>query len=80
VPEGIVAGAIAGVAGGVIGAFVGGCLRTPVAERRPETRWAPAAAAVASVALFAWALQMEGGPEVRAAVTLTEVTPAPSAP
>jgi hypothetical protein len=77
VPEGIVAGVIAGVAGGVIGAFAGGCLRTPVAERRPETRWAPAAAAAASVALFAWALQMNAGPDVRATVTLTEATPAP---
>ena len=77
VPEGIIAGVLAGVAGGVIGGFVGGCLRTPVAERRPETRWAPAAAAVVAVALFAWALQMDAGPGVKATVTLTDVTPPP---
>jgi hypothetical protein len=77
VPEGIIAGVIAGVAGGVIGAFVGGCLRTPVSERRPETRWAPAAAAVATVALFAWALPMNAGPGIKASVTLSDVTPAP---
>ena len=77
VPEGIIAGVLAGVAGGVIGAFVGGCLRTPVAERRPETRWAPAAAAVVAVALFAWALQMNGGPGIKATVTLTDAAPAP---
>jgi hypothetical protein len=77
-PEGIVAGLLAAVAGGVIGACVGGCLRMPVAERRPETRWAPAAAAVVTVALFAWALPMHGGPGVRASVTLTDAAPAPN--
>jgi hypothetical protein len=77
-PEGIIAGVLAGVAGGVIGGFVGGCLRTPVAERWPETRWAPAAGAAVALGLFAWALPMNGGPGVKAAVTLTEVTPAPN--
>jgi hypothetical protein len=77
VPEGIITGVLAGVAGGVIGAYVGGCLRTPVAERLPETRWAPAAAAVVALGLFAWALPMNGGPGVKARVTLTDVTPAP---
>jgi hypothetical protein len=77
-PEGIIAGVLAGVAGGVIGGFVGGCLRTPVAESRPETRWAPAAACVVVLALFAWALQMNGGPGIKGTVTLTDVTPKPN--
>ena len=76
-PEGIVAGVLAGVAGGVIGGFVGGSLRTPVAERHPEARWAPALAAAVAVALFIFAAPMNAGDGVRAEITTRELTPAP---
>src|SRR5215210_1400676 len=74
-PEGIIAGLLAGVAGGVIGGFVGGCLRTAEAERRQEARWAPAAAALVVIGLFAWALPQNAGDPVRASVTLRDLKP-----
>jgi len=77
-PEGIIAGLLAGVAGGVIGGFVGGCLRTAEAERRQEARWAPAAAALVVIGLFAWALPQNAGDPVRASVTLRDLKPPPS--
>jgi hypothetical protein len=72
-PEGIIAGFIAAVAGGVIGGFIGGCLE----ERPPRPRWAPALAALATLGLFAFALQMNGGPGTKATVTLSDAAPPP---
>jgi hypothetical protein len=76
-PEAIVAGLLAAVGGGVIGGFVGGSLRARDLPRSPEPRWAVPAAAVAAVGLFAFALQMNGGPGTRAQVALRDVTPPP---
>ena len=72
-PEGIIAGFIAAVAGGVIGGFIGGALQ----QRPAEPRWAPVAAGVAALALFAFALQMNGGSGTKAAITLSEASPPP---
>jgi hypothetical protein len=76
-PEGIVAGFLAAVAGGVIGGFIGGSLRAPEFRRRPEPRWATPLAAAVAVALCAFALPMNGGPHVRAHITLRDLTPPP---
>jgi hypothetical protein len=72
-PEALIVGPLAALAGGVIGGFVGGSL----VRRPPEIRWAPAAAAVVVIGLFAFALQMNGGPGVKADVTVSQVSPPP---
>ncbi len=77
VPEGIIAGFIAALAGGAIGGFVGGSLRAPEYERNEEARWPVPVAAVAIIALFVFALQMDAGPPTKATFALHEVTPAP---
>ncbi|MFN2616772.1 MAG: hypothetical protein ABR581_06570 [Thermoleophilaceae bacterium] len=76
-PEAIIAGFLAAVAGGVIGGFVGGSLRAPEFRHRPESRWAAPAAAVVVIALFAFALPMNGGPGTRAQISLHDLTPLP---
>jgi hypothetical protein len=72
-PEGVIAGVIAGIAGGVIGGFIGSCLQ----QRAPRPAWAPALAGVAAIGLFAFALQMNGGPGTKATVTLHDASPPP---
>jgi len=76
-PEAIVAGLLAGIAGGVIGGFVGGSLIASEVRRRPEPRWAAPTAALTVVALFAFALPMNGGPPTRATISSRDLSHAP---
>jgi hypothetical protein len=75
-PEAVIAGFVTAVAGGVIGAAIGnGLLPVRPPERLP--RWAPVAAAVALLAVLAYAVPVKDGEALRAAVTLDEVQGAP---
>ena len=71
-PEAAIAGFVAAVAGGVLGGLIG----NGVAPEAPAARasWVPGAvAAVALVAVLAYAVPVTDGDELRASVELTEV-------
>jgi hypothetical protein len=76
-PEGAITGFVAAVAGGVIGAFVGRALLPPDVSARRLPGSAVAAAAVAVVAVVAYALPISSGDPLRAQVSLRELTAPP---
>ncbi|MEA2458192.1 MAG: hypothetical protein QOC95_1164, partial [Thermoleophilaceae bacterium] len=74
IPEGIACALVAGVAGGVLGGFIGRAVTgAGSGERAP--RWAVPAAAVAAVAVIAWAIPMPNGTPPKATITLTQAKP-----
>ena len=76
-PEGAIAGLVAGVAGRVLGGFIGRAIQgRPTVERVP--RWAVPAAALAVIALVAYAIPMPAPKHPpTATVSLTTVKPPP---
>jgi hypothetical protein len=74
IPEGVACAVVAGVAGGVIGGWIGRSVSdVPVTEKLP--RWVVPAAAVAAVAVIAWAIPMPNGNPPKATLSLV---PAPN--
>jgi hypothetical protein len=69
--EGIIVATVAGVAGGVLGGFIGRAVTPGVAKERPP-RWVLPAAAVATLAVMAWAMPMPNGDVPKATLTLEE--------
>jgi hypothetical protein len=70
IAEGVICATVAGVAGGVIGGFIG----RAVTEGQPTERiprWVVPAAAVAAVAVMAWAIPMPNGKPPKATIALT---------
>jgi hypothetical protein len=77
-PEAAIAGLVMAVAGGVIGGYVGRALASPWVAPVARPRWLVPAAAVAALAVFAYAAPIsKGEEEIRASVQLREVKPAP---
>jgi hypothetical protein len=75
--EGVVCATVGGVAGGVIGGFIGRAVTEgEPAERVP--RWAVPVAAVAAVALLAWAIPSPNGNTPKATLSLTDAKPSGS--
>jgi len=74
--QGFALAAVGGVAAGVLGGWIGAAVTPQVRLPRHAGRWASAAFAVV-LATIAWTLPAGSGHEVRAAVSLRELTPAP---
>lgn len=76
-PEALALGTIMAVAAGVLGGFLGRAL-TPLAQRRPEPRWAVPAAALVAAGVLVFAVPMTTPSQrITASVTARAVTPPP---
>ena len=76
-PEGVIFGFLAAVSGGVIGAAIGRALAPPVEDLAPTPRWAVIAAGIGLIVAVAVPLPISAPVNVRAQVTLTDVTGPP---
>lgn len=72
-PEAVIAGLVAALAGAVLGSLIGNGLRPDRPPERPTRLGFAAAAAVALVAVLAYAVPVTEGERLRADVELTEV-------
>ena len=77
-PEAAVLGVVAAVAAAVIGGYLGGTLRDPDIPRRLGPTWAIGLAGAAVLLCIAYPLPKGSPPAARAAITLRNVTPAPT--
>jgi hypothetical protein len=75
--EGVLCALVAGVGGGVLGGFIGRAV-TPGAARESVPRWAVPAAALAVIAVMAWAIPMPNGTPPKATLTLAPAKPLPN--
>jgi hypothetical protein len=76
-PEGIVLVPLAGVAAGLLGALIGRALAGDPIALRPVRRSVVVFAGVVLVAAVAWPLPTDGGHDLRADVSLTDLTSGP---